>query len=161
MAAHRVSSISIKGATAVNPIDIPIPSLSSNGQTTPQQAEQLPPLTLDILLPFWEQTLDQLQEEQPKLVETLRNRELKVDDNDHFLIIINNSYTDSEIKPHLVQLLSILRRLTSRPMLNCSTHIIHEEKEAVIYSPRDKYDVMSQANTTLEMFRILFPEVDY
>ena len=66
-----------------------------------------------------------------------------------------------EIKPHLVGLLSMLRREMNRPQLNCSIEVEWEEKEAVIYTPRDKYDALSAKNPVLGMFKVLFPEVDY
>jgi hypothetical protein len=151
---HRLSGISIKPTGNVPPGSLDtLPTL--------EEQKSLPPLDLETLMPAWTQTLEQLEKELPKLVLTLKEKELRVDGNDHFLILVNNSYTESEIKPHLVQLLGILRKLLGRPMLNCGIEVVYEEKEAIVYSPRDKYDVMSAANPALNTFRVLFPEVDY
>ena len=74
---------------------------------------------------------------------------------------MSNSYIESEIKPYLIRMLTFLRSKSGRPNLNCKTEVVYEEKEAKAYTPRDKYDVMQQANPILETFRIIFPEVDY
>lgn len=112
--------------------------------------------------------LDALQPKQPKLCELLQGRELRLDENkdsqspaDTFTLVVSNGYVESEIKPHLLEMLTHLRTLTGHPQLNCIITVEYEEKEAVIYTPRDKYDTMSKANPALETFRILFPEVDY
>ena len=137
---RRVSGISVKTSTVT----------SADLASLKPHAEHLPPLTLEELKPLWQEMLDRMKEEHPKL-----------DGDEHFVIVVNNSFLESEIKPHLIQMLEILRSLAQRPLLNCSVLVEYEEREAVIYHPRDKYDVMHAANPTLAEFRKLFPEVDY
>ena len=151
---RRVGGISIKPTNPVAPATVA-------AMVGAEKQKDLPPLTIEMLEPCWEKALQQLRTEQPKLADTLASREVRIDGEDHFLIVVNNSYTESEIKPHLVGLLSILRRDMSRPQLNCSIEVEWEEKEAVIYTPRDKYDALSAKNPALGMFKVLFPEVDY
>ena len=148
---RRVSGISVK-TSAVTSADL---------ASLKPHAEHLPPLTLEELKPLWQEMLDQMKEEHPKLVGILKERELRMDGDEHFVIVVNNSFLESEIKPHLIQILEILRSLAQRPLLNCSVLVEYEEREAIIYHPRDKYDVMHAANPTLAEFRKLFPEVDY
>ncbi len=148
---RRVSGISVK-TSAVTSADL---------ASLKPHAEHLPPLTLEELKPLWQEMLDRMKEEHPKLVGILKERELRMDGDEHFVIVVNNSFLESEIKPHLIQMLEILRSLAQRPLLNCSVLVEYEEREAIIYHPRDKYDVMYAANPTLAEFRKLFPEVDY
>jgi hypothetical protein len=148
---RRVSGISVK-TSAVTSADL---------ASLKPHAEHLPPLTLEELKPLWQEMLDRMKEEHPKLVGILKERELRMDGDEHFVIVVNNSFLESEIKPHLIQMLEILRGLAQRPLLNCSVLVEYEEREAIIYHPRDKYDVMYAANPTLAEFRKLFPEVDY
>lgn len=148
---RRVSGISVKPST-VTPADL---------ASLKPHAEHLPPLTVEELKPLWQEMLDRMKEEQPKLVGILKDRELCMDGDEHFVIVVNNSFLESEIKPHLIPMLEILRSLAQRPLLNCSVLVEYEEREAVIYHPRDKYDVMTATNPKLAEFRKLFPEVDY
>lgn len=148
---RRVSGISVK-PTTVTPADL---------ASLKPHAEHLPPLTVEELKPLWQEMLDRMKEEQPKLVGILKDCELRMDGDDHFVIVVNNSFLESEIKPHLIPMLEILRSLAQRPLLNCSVLVEYEEREAVIYHPRDKYDVMTATNPKLAEFRKLFPEVDY
>ncbi|MBR5353335.1 MAG: hypothetical protein IK126_06440 [Bacteroidales bacterium] len=148
---RRVSGISVKPST-VTPADL---------ASLKPHAEHLPPLTAEELKPLWQEMLDRLKDEQPKLVGILKDRELRMDGDEHFVIVVNNSFLESEIKPHLIPMLKILRSLAQRPLLNCSVLVEYEEREAVIYHPRDKYDVMTATNPKLAEFRKLFPEVDY
>ena len=148
---RRVSGISVKTSTVT----------SADLASLKPHAEHLSPLTLEELKPLWQEMLDRMKEEYPKLVGILKERELRMDGDEHFVIVVNNSFLESEIKPHLIQMLEILRSLAQRPLLNCSVLVEYEEREAIIYHPRDKYDVMYAANPTLAEFRKLFPEVDY
>ena len=151
---RRVGGISIKPTEPVAPVTVA-------AMVGAEQQKDLPPLTTEMLEPCWEKALQQLRTARPRLADTLAGREVRIDGEDHFLIVVNNSYTESEIKPHLVGLLSMLRREMNRPQLNCSIEVEWEEKEAVIYTPRDKYDALSAKNPALGMFKVLFPEVDY
>ena len=151
---RRVGGISIKPTDPVAPATVA-------AMVGAEKQKDLPPLTTEMLEPYWEKALQQLRTARPKLADTLAGREVRIDGEDHFLIVVNNSYTESEIKPHLVGLLSMLRREMNRPQLNCSIEVEWEEKEAVIYTPRDKYDALSAKNPALGMFKVLFPEVDY
>lgn len=151
---RRKRGISLADTMAMGAISI--------ADVLPKQEEKpLPPITLETLDEYWKQALQQLAGTEPKLVEVLKERELRVDGDEHFVIVVSNSYSASEIKPHLMQLLTILRNLSHRPKLNCAVVVEAEEREAVIYHPRDKYDAMVNNNPVLNTFRQLFPEVDY
>ena len=102
-----------------------------------------------------------MKQEAPKLAEQLQDRELRMDGEDMFVIVVSNSYLDSEIRRYLVRMLTYLRTKSGRPLLNGRVEVEYEEKEAIVYSPRDKYDVMLQDNPALDSFRVLFSEVDY
>lgn len=105
--------------------------------------------------------LESLGGEMPKLAEMLKGKELRLENEDFFVIIVNSSYAESEIRPNLIRMLTYLRSKSGRPKLNCKVEVVYEEKEKVVYTPRDKYEAMLQRNPALETFRVLFPEVDY
>lgn len=147
--ARRVAGISVK-------MD---PSEPLRGSMVPPEPD-LPPITLEELKSCWLKALDQIALSQPQAAETLRHKELRIDGENHFNIVVNSDYTSAEIKPLLVSILATLRSLSKRPLLNCSTKVEHIERESKPYTARDKYEVMSQTNPSLETFRILFPEVD-
>ncbi len=145
---RRVDSISIKTA----PVHL--------DAAQPKETE-IPPLDKDKLYAYWNSMIEAMKGELPKLADLLKDKELRMEEEDLFIIIVNNNFEESEIKPHLIRMLTYLRAKSGHPNLNCKTEVVYEEKESKAYVPRDKYDVMQQANPALETFRILFPEVDY
>lgn len=145
---RRVGSISIKTV----PVDV---------STVTHPAVAAPPLDEAKLHECWEALLEAMKGELPKLAEQLMDKELRLEGEDMFSIIVNNSFIESEIKPHLIRMLTYLRAKSGRPNLNCKIEVVYEEKETKAYIPRDKYDVMQHANPALDTFRVLFPEVDY
>ena len=83
------------------------------------------------------------------------------DAEDNFLIEVSSNYTAAQIRPHIVDMLQQFRKASGRPLLNCDFRIVAEEKEATIYMPEDKYNVMLHANPALQAFRALFQDIDY
>ena len=144
---HRTMGVSVKTDSTV-----PLP--------TAQPEVVAEPLTLEGLTEHWEAMLEAMRTELPKLADQLKGKELRLEGEDDFVIVVNNSYAEAEIRPHLIRMLTFLRKRSHRPMLNCKVEVVYEEHESVAYTARDKYDVMVQANPMLENFRILFPEVD-
>jgi hypothetical protein len=124
------------------------------------QKTALPPLDDDSLGKCWNAMLEAFAAKEPKLVDTLKNRVVRLDGEDHFVIEVGNSFVEAEIRPHLMEILEWMRSASGHKLLNCRIEVVYEEREAVVYAPRDKYEVMSKTNPVLETFRILFPEVD-
>lgn len=119
------------------------------------------PINQQLLEQYWADAMDHFEPDWPKMVASVRTRKLRIEDPDNFVVEVPNSFITAEVKPHLMQLLDFLRRRSGRPELNCRCQVVYEEtKEAVIYSARDKYDVMLNANPMLATFKVLFPEVD-
>lgn len=119
------------------------------------------PLTSETLQQYWADMVEAMQHPLPKLAEQLRGRQLRLEGEESFIIEVNNSYLDAEIRPHLLRMLTYLRRRCGHPLLNCRVEVVYEQKEALAYTPRDKYDAMAQQNPTIEKLRELFPDVDY
>ncbi len=142
-------------------------TMGVNVKTTPTAsaatAEQpeAPPPTLEQLQGCWGEMVEAMRGELPKLAEQLKGRELRLEGDDMFVVVVSNSYLDAEIRPHLLRMLTYLRKRCGRPKLNCRVEVVYEEKEAVAYAPRDKYDAMALKNPTIEKLRELFPDVDY
>jgi hypothetical protein len=124
------------------------------------QKTALPPLDDDSFGKCWNAMLEAFAAKEPKLVDTLKNRVVRLDGEDHFVIEVGNSFVEAEIRPHLMEMLEWMRSASGHKLLNCRIEVVYEEREAVVYAPRDKYEVMSKTNPVLETFRILFPEVD-
>ena len=70
---RRVSGISVKTSTVT----------SADLASLKPHAEHLPPLTLEELKPLWQEMLDRMKEEHPKLVGILKERELPYDTDGH------------------------------------------------------------------------------
>lgn len=119
-----------------------------------------PPITAEALASLWDDLLNHLVQSKPRLAEQLRERQVRLVDDDMFEIAVNNSYLDAEIKPHLIPMLTYMRQKSRRPLLNCRVVVEYEEHDAVIYTSRDKYDAMLKSNPALESFRVMFPDVD-
>lgn len=126
----------------------------------PANPAETEPIDQSLLEQYWAEAMDALEGECPKMVAAVRSRKLHLLDPDLFIIDVPNNFIVAEVKPHLMQLLDILRRRSGRPGLNCRCEVVYEEQEAVIYSARDKYSVMAQSNPMLATFKVLFPEVD-
>ena len=145
---HRIGGISIKNGVAA-------PALP--------KTEEVPadPVTQEQLEQYWQELLAAMAKDYPKQADILKNGNPKLDGTDHFVITVDSSYQEAEIKPFLTRMLTYLRAKSHRPLLNCEIAIVIIEKKSIIYTPRDKYDAMSTKNHALETFKILFPEVDY
>ena len=146
---RRTMGISVKTPTTTAPAAV---------EQAPQEA---PPLSQEQLAAYWAEMVAAMGAELPKLAEQLKDRELRQESDDMFVIVVNNSYLDAEIRPNLIRMLTYLRKKSGRPLLNCRVEVVYEEHEAVAYLPRDKYDAMVRTNPALENFRVLFPDVDY
>ena len=146
---RRASDISLKDFAAPTP----------RAEGTEPQLDG-PPLTEETLKTLWAETLDNLSLTSPRLAEQLKDRPLRFEDQDQFVIQVNNSYLDAEIKPHLIPMLTYMRQKSCRKNLNCRVEVVYEEHEATVYYARDKYDVMVKENPELERFRVLFPDVE-
>lgn len=118
------------------------------------------PITQELLEQYWAEAMTRLEADQPKAVASIRDRKLRLTEPDLFVVEVPNSFITAEVKPHVMTLLTLLRQRSGRPNLNCKFEVVYEQQEAVVYSARDKYDVMSQANPMLATFKVLFPEVD-
>jgi len=133
----------------------PLPTL-----VAPPPTPSADPLTIQQLQAYWQQMVEALRPDLPHLAEQLADRQLQIEDDDRFVIIVNNSYLDAEIRPHLIRMLTLLRRDSQHPLLNCRVQVVYPEHQAVPYTARDKYDTMLQQNPMLDNFKVLFPEVD-
>lgn len=146
---RRASDVSLKDMGA---------SASPAASPTPQPDG--PPLTEEDLKALWAEMLKELAKTTPRLAEQLGDRQLHLEAEDLFVVEVNSSYMDAEIKPHLIAMLTFMRHKGRRKNLNCKIEVVYEEHEATVYYARDKYDVMVKENPELERFRVLFPDVE-
>lgn len=126
-------------------------------QSAPVEVKEL---TQELLDSCWSQMLAQIQTTEEKLFSHLSGRDVKLEENSTFVIIVSNSYVEASIKPFIVRILSFLRKKTGHPELNCRIEIVAEERKVVTYFASEKYEAMAARNPDLEHLRILFPDID-
>lgn len=126
----------------------------------PSAAAEERPIDQQLLEQYWAEAMDHFEPQLPKIVAAIRNQKLQLDGPDQFKVNMPNYFVVAEARPHVMQLLEFLRQRAGRPNLNLEFNVVYEEREAVVYSARDKYDVMAEANPMLATFKVLFPEVD-
>lgn len=146
---RRTGGISIKQATTPSQL--------------PQEQPVGPELTDELLKQYWGNMLDAMSknEELAAIAQMLESKEVRLTGSDMFEIVVTNSYAESQIKPHLVRMLTYMRKKSTRPGLNCSIIVEYEQKETKPYNYHDKYDAMLAQNPHLAKLRIIFPELDY
>ena len=147
----------LRRASAVSLKDIGAPSGTA---ASPEVLPDGPPLTQEALKALWDEMLEELAKDAPWLAEQLSGRPLHFESEDQFVVEVNSSYMDAEIKPRLIAMLTFMRQKGRRKNLNCKVEVVYEEHEATVYYARDKYDVMTKENPELERFRVLFPDVE-
>lgn len=148
---HRVSIASIGQVGQVGPGAI-------NGTGKAEEAE---PVTLEKLSQYWDEMLHAMEGEFPTLAQHLKGLNLRLEEEDMFVVEVESNYAESEIKPYLLRILTYLRSKTGRPMLNCRLEIVTPEQDAVAYLPRDKYEIMLESNPALAKLHVYFPEIDF
>ena len=127
----------------------------------PAEAPQQQTLTLALLEGYWESMLGAMREQYPQLAEHLGVAKLEWVDEDNFVIVVQSSFAESEVRPYLVRILTYLRRKSARGLLNATIKVVHVERKTVAYMPQEKFDLMASTNPVLNTFRVIFPEVDY
>ncbi|MCQ2261475.1 MAG: hypothetical protein MJZ77_08815 [Bacteroidales bacterium] len=146
---RRISSLSIS-------VDLPTAAAAA-----PAEAPQQQTLTLALLEGYWESMLGAMREQYPQLAEHLGVAKLEWVDEDNFVIVVQSSFAESEVRPYLVRILTYLRRKSARGLLNATIKVVHVERKTVAYMPQEKFDLMASTNPVLNTFRVIFPEVDY
>lgn len=119
------------------------------------------PVTHEELSQYWEEMLHAMQEQFPTLSQHLTGLNLRIEEEDMFVVEVESNYAEAEIKPYLLRILTYLRRKANRPMLNCRLEVVAKEQDAVACMPRDKYEIMLESNPVLATMRVYFPEIDF
>lgn len=133
-------------------------SQTASGQEERQPVEESKPVTQEVLESLWEEMLREL----PGIpAQHLKGLTLRIEEVDMFVVEVESNYAETEIKPHLLDILKYLRGRTNRQLLNCRIEIVAKEHDTVAYMPRDKYDIMLESNPALATMRVYFPEIDF
>ena len=119
------------------------------------------PLDQEGLERAWAEAVSQLPDTLSKVQERVKGLVPHLDNEDDFTINVSNSFVEAEIRPGMIPILTHLRNHTGRSNLNGHIKVVYEEKESIVYAPRDKYDVMVKENPVLDTFKVIFPDVDY
>ena len=133
-------------------------SQTASGHEERQPVEESKPVTQEVLESLWEEMLREL----PGIpAQHLKGLTLRIEEVDMFVVEVESNYAETEIKPHLLDILKYLRGRTNRQLLNCRIEIVAKEHDTVAYMPRDKYDIMLESNPALATMRVYFPEIDF
>ena len=155
--ARSVGRLRRADSVSVNLQSVDVHSNAISAQTINTQ----PPLTQENLEALWKDMLNAMKDVLPKLYDQLKDKEVALaDDEDVFVVKISNNFTDQEMKPHLVRMLQYMRTRSGRPNLNCHTELVAVQREVKPYTARDKFDAMVAVNPMLDMFRVIFPDVE-
>lgn len=123
---------------------------------TPPAEVEAPPLTENALQQYWNETAEELQ-----LQELMQQAEVHLSDQIGHIEIIATSVTFHEdFKPHRIDIMEGLRRRSHMPMLDCNVKPLFVTKDALPYTPNEKYLDMLKKNPQLENLRKLFPQID-
>ena len=120
------------------------------------QAE-VKPLTQEDLERYWAEVGEELN-----LANLLEKATVRLGDQPGRIEIdAQTTYFHDDFKPHKIDVIELLRKKASMPMLDAKVNPKFVEAEEVIYSPIDKYNAMLQLNPKLSELRKMFPNIDY
>lgn len=141
----------LAGSISIGSIAVPAPK-----QEAPLQAE-VKPLTQEDLERYWKEAGDELG-----LSNLLSEATVSLGEHTGRIEIdaLSVSFSD-EFKPHRTDVMQLLRKKASMPMLDCRVTPKFVESKALLYSPTEKYNAMLQRNPQLQELRKLFPQIDY
>ena len=143
-AAFLAGSLSISKVTPVKP------------EASKVQAE-VKPLTQEDLERYWAEAGEELN-----LANLLEKATVRLGDQPGRIEIdAQTTYFHDDFKPHKIDVIELLRKKASMPMLDAKVNPKFVEAEEVIYSPIDKYNAMLQLNPKLSELRKMFPNIDY
>lgn len=124
----------------------------------PEQVKtEVKPLTQEDLERYWIEVGEELN-----LANLLDKATVRLGDQPGRIEIdAQTTYFHDDFKPHKIDVIELLRKKTSMPMLDAKVNPKFVEAEEVIYSPIDKYNAMLQLNPKLSELRKMFPNIDY
>ena len=161
-ASQPVAPATRPAATASRPAvglagGISIANLKPITAEAPRLQAEVKPLVQEDLERYWAETAEKLG-----LKELLADATVHL--GEHTGTIEIDAQTVSfhdEFKPHRINVMEELRRLSGMPMLDCKVTPLFVAKDEVIYTPLDKYRAMLEVNPKLAELRKLFPTIDY
>lgn len=124
----------------------------------PEQVQaEVKPLTQEDLERYWVEAGEELN-----LANLLEKATVRLGDQPGRIEIdAQTTYFHDDFKPHKIEVIELLRKKSSMPMLDAKVNPKFVEAEEVVYSPNDKYKAMLQMNPNLQEFRKMFPNIDY
>lgn len=144
---HLLSSISISAPHEIKPIK----SLES------REVEQL---TQQILEQYWKQLAEQNADDQ-KFHDLIADKRVELKNNNLFFIKVPNIIFDRYFRDVQDRIYAFLREKTGNEALQFRVAVDVEQREAVAYMPREKFEEMAQRNPAMHSLRKLFPDIDF
>ena len=123
----------------------------------PKLQAEVRPLTQEDLERYWQEAGEELD-----LANLLSKATVRIGERPGTIEIdAQTTYFHEDFKPHKIDVLEVLRKKTSMPMLDAKVNQKFVDQEELIYSPQDKYNAMLKQNPQLIELRKLFPQIDY
>lgn len=132
---------------AIKPVKVEAPKLQG----------EVKPLTQEDLERYWRETAEELD-----LGELMSNADVRLGEHPGRIEIdARTTWFHEDFKSHKIDVMELLRKKCSMPMLDAKVNPLFVAQDEVIYSPTDKYNAMLKQNPKLLELRKLFPQIDY
>lgn len=142
----RVESISIKLHPVVRPLHRPLVE-TGGGKLTQERLQKA-----------WEVLLDDCEDE--RLARLLREPKIRLEDENAVVLTVNNGIFEHGFRKYQTQVMGELRERLGCKDIVCRVQVEAEEHVAKIFSARDKFEAMRQANKNMDLMRKLFGDID-
>lgn len=143
-------------------------TLAEKPQAAPvQESAPAVELTQESLTKAWEMFVSKMKDsdapEDNTLADLLKSVSPKLamkEDKPYVQMQMSSAYVASELKKYMSKLMTFLRVETHCPQMLQEVEMVKEQRESIIYSPRDKYEYMLRQNPCLAEFKELFDSID-
>ena len=145
---NRPSTISIK-------LSSPAPLVR------PSFVGQAKPLTQELLDGYWSDLMSLLKENDDSLYKMLEDKHPVLHDHAQLVIDTFDAFFEKEFKDGQMRVLEYLRKRAGTPLLSCRVNLKVREREALMYSPKEKCEAMLKVNPHLGELMKIFPHIDF
>lgn len=135
---------------------VSIKQMAATTAEIPVLQKEVEPLTQERVEVLWQQVGEALG-----IADLTASAKPELQEHSHILLHAQTTLFSNDFKPHKMDVVQWLREQTGLRMLDCSVKVRYVEKDALPYSPDDKYQYMLKQNPNLAMLRQLFPQIDY
>ena len=117
-------------------------------------------LTDQRLKEIWANLLEDAKAAEPKLYDLIADKVVTLEDGNHFNIEVPSLFFDTLLLDFRTYIHKFFRNATNNDSIQYRTIVKVEKKAAVVYDPKEKFDVMMNENPAMLSLRKLFPEIE-